>query len=245
MGLVQVSGCSKKEPPPTPAKVPGDAAAVEPPDLGPGGRKAFVTPPPAIAPADEPDAGEPFGKVADWSPATIPGTKITFKYPGDVFLMDEDKSGVLLTSSIAVDPVQDDASSAPPQYLFRAKLAVKNVGVVECSKLEKTPSMFPSEKKDSFVEATGFAKKLVVASHAAYMQRLLAHGFNATLVLVELGPKKTLVARIETVGEELRPRVAVSNWHPEAWQNQLAEKVLGTFADPSAPPLPSTRDGGK
>jgi hypothetical protein len=239
--MAGLSACSKKDPPPAPAKVVSDAAT-EPPDLG----KGFVAPPPGFVPQDEPDAGEPFGKVADWSKATFPGTKITYRYPGDIFLMDEDKTGIVLTSPISVEPVQDDSGASQQPYLFRIKASMKPMSVAECAKDEKVPTMFPDGKKESFVEVVRLAKKLTVASHEAYMQRLIVHGFNATVVLVDFGPKRTLVARIDTVGEELRPRVAVSNWHPEAWQLALTEAVLASFVDPSAPPVRARKtDGGK
>ncbi|HQY63120.1 MAG TPA: hypothetical protein PK141_17090, partial [Polyangiaceae bacterium] len=73
------------------------------------------------------------------------------------------------------------------------------------------------------------SQKLTVASHAAYMQRVMAHGFNATVVLVELAPKRTLIARFDTIGEELRPRVEPSSYRPEAWQQDLAMAVVTTL----------------
>lgn len=232
--------CSKKEPPPAPSTKVGDAAP-EPPDLGP---KGFVAPPPGLVPQDEPDAAAPFGKVTDWSKATLPGTKITFKYPGEIFLMDEDKTGVLLSSPIAVEAIPDDSGTAQPPYFFRMKLTLKSVGVVDAAKAEQLSTMFPGDKKEAFVEINGLAKKLSVANHASYMQRLIVHGFNASVMIVELAPKKTLVVRVETVGEELRPRVAISNWHPESWQLKLADAVLDTLDDP-ATPRAVTKDAGK
>lgn len=235
--------CGKKDPPVAAAKP--DAATGEPPALA-SGIPGFVAPPPGLVP-EEADAGDPFGKEADWSKGTIPGTKITYKYPGDIFLMDEDKVASLLSSSIAVDSIQDDSGAAPTQYLFKIKLTTVGVGLVDAAKAERAP-MFPDGKKEGFVEINGLAKKTAVGTRVGYMQRLIAHGFNTTVVLVELGPKKTLVAHVETVGEELRRRVSPSNWHPETWQLALVERVLATVQDPAAPPPPPAskpKDAGK
>jgi len=243
-GVALALACTKKDPPPAAP----DAASEPPVTIGDGGG-SVVPPPPGFVPDEldagpDADAGEPFGKEADWSKGAVPGTKITYKYPGEIFLMDEDKTSVLLTSSIAVDPVQDDSGVAVPQYLFRIKIGAVALSLADAAKAEKAP-MFPDGKREAFVEADGLAKKLVVAQRAAYMQRLIAHGFNTTVVLAELGPKRTLVARVETVGEELRGRVAATNWHPERWQLALVDKVLATLTDPTAPPLPKPKDAGK
>ncbi|MBK8214647.1 MAG: hypothetical protein IPK71_12980 [Myxococcales bacterium] len=238
------AGCGKKDPPPAQG-TPKTDASIEPPALGSQGPQGFVMPPKGFVPDDTPDAGEPYGKVAEWSTGTLPGTKITYKYPSDVFLMDEDKTSTLLTSPISVESIPDDAGNAPPPYQFRIRISVKPLGAVDAAKAEKMPTMFPDGKVESFVEATGLAKKLVVANHAAYMQRAIVHGFNASVVVVDLGPKRSLVARIETAGEELKSRISPSNWHPESWQLGLADKVLSTLVDPQAKAPPKGADAGK
>lgn len=227
--------CKKTEPPPPP---PAADAAPEPP--APLGDAAA---PASSSAAEEPDAGEPWGKEADWSKTTIPGTKITYKYPGEVFLMDEDKTSSLLSSPIAVEPAPNDSGAPEKPYIYALKLSTLPLSVVDAAKAEKVP-MFPDGKKESFVEQGDLGRKTTITNRPAYVQRMLAHGFDTTVYLVELAPKRTLVARVETVGAALRSRVAETNWHPEAWQLGLAEKVLGTLVDPAAPPAPK-KDAGK
>ncbi len=179
---------------------------------------------------ESPDAGfAPLPKLETWAVARIPGEKLELRYPSELFLLDEDAGGVLLTSQLVATPVEVPDGAVPPAYAFRGRLTVRALGVVDAAKAEKIGPIFPGDKREAFVEVDGRAKKLVLASHAAYMQRLFAHGFNSTVVLIELGPKRTLVARFDTLGEELRPRVEPSSWRPETWQRDLVDQLLATL----------------
>lgn len=188
----------------------------------------FVVPPPTMPMPDTPDAALP--PRATWSVAKLPGEKLELQYPGELFLLDEEKGGVLLTSQLSAAPVEVKGGdgAVPPAYTFRGRLRVAPQDLIEAAKAEGVAPMFPGGKRDAFVEATGRSQKLTVAARAAYMQRVVAHGFNATVVLVELGPKRTLIARFDTLGEELRPRVEPTSYRPEAWQQDLALAVLAT-----------------
>ncbi|MBK6462066.1 MAG: hypothetical protein IPF92_13800 [Myxococcales bacterium] len=221
LGALGVAACDRS----------GPAAAAK--DAAPAPSSSafgFVVPPPtAMVMPDAPDAALP--AQSTWSVAKLPGEKLELRYPGELFLLDEEKNGVVLTSQLSAAPleVKGGDGAVPPAYVFRGRLRLLQHDLVEAAKAEGVAPMFPGGKRDAFVEATGRSQKLTVASHAAYMQRVMAHGFNATVVLVELAPKRTLIARFDTIGEELRPRVEPSSYRPEAWQQDLAMAVVTTL----------------
>lgn len=190
----------------------------------------FVVPPPsAMVMPDTPDAALP--ALGTWSVARLPGEKLELRYPGELFLLDDEKSGVLLTSQLSAAPVEVKGGdgAVPPAYTFRGRVRVAPQDLASAAHSEGVGPMFPGGKREAFVEAAGRSQKLTIASRAGYMQRVMAHGFNATIVLVELGPKRTLVARFDTIGEELRGRVEPSSYRPEGWQQDLAMAVVATL----------------
>lgn len=219
--------CSKKDP-------PRANPSGEPPDLGSASLRGFVVPPPsAMIMPDSPvrDADVPYGETTSWAKAKLAGTRLTLRYPSDVFLMDEEKDTLVLTSTVTVAPIDDDSGVPPKPYSFRGRFTTHKAGLAETAKTEKLFGLFPEDKVDAFTEAEGLRRKGTVAKHAAYIQKLGMHGFGQTVYLVELEPKKTLVARFDTVGDELRARVDESNFRSEKWQLGLIELVMQNVSE--------------